>query len=85
MKTPFGYYVLNVENAKPGSQTPLKTVESSVKQQLIATKRQKALSEFVKNFKKKWTAKTECRSEYVVPDCKEYKAPTGSTGSSGAK
>jgi len=85
VKTPFGYYVLDVENAKPGSQTPLKTVESSVKQQLIATKRQKALSEFVKNFKKKWTAKTECRSEYVVPDCKEYKAPTGATGSSGAK
>jgi foldase protein PrsA len=41
VKTPFGYYVLDVENAKPGSQTPLKTVESSVKQQLIATKRQK--------------------------------------------
>jgi hypothetical protein len=38
----------------------------------------------VKNFKKKWTAKTECGSEYVVPDCKEYKAPKGSTGSSGA-
>jgi len=85
VKTPFGYYVLEVENAKPGSQTPLKTVESSVKQQLIATKRQKALSEFVKNFKKKWTAKTECRSEYVVPYCKEYKAPKGSTGSSCAK
>jgi foldase protein PrsA len=85
VKTPFGYYVLDVENATAGSQTPLKTVESSVKQQLIATKRQKALTDFVKNFRKKWTAKTECRSEYVVPDCKEYKAPKGATGTTGTK
>jgi parvulin-like peptidyl-prolyl isomerase len=80
VKTPFGYYVFDVENMTPGSQTPLKSVEASVKQQLIATKRQKALSEFVKKFKKKWTEKTECRSEYLVPDCKEYKAPKSSTG-----
>ena len=26
-------------------------------------------------FKKKWTAKTDCQPEYVVPDCKQYKAP----------
>jgi foldase protein PrsA len=80
VKTPFGYYVYQVEKTAPGTQTPLKTVEASVKQQLVATKRQKALSEFVKNFKKKWTEKTECRSEYQVPDCKGYKAPAGSTG-----
>ena len=85
VKTPFGYYVLEVENAKPGSQTPLKTVEASVKQQLIATERQKALTDFVKNFRKKWTAKTECASEYRVPDCKEYKAPKGATGTTGTK
>jgi len=83
VKTPFGFYVYNVEGATAGSSTPLKSVEASVKQQLVATKRQKALSEFVKKFKTKWTAKTECRSEYVVPDCKEYKAPKGATGTTG--
>ena len=29
----------------------------------------------MKEFKKKWMAKTECRSGYVVADCKGYKAP----------
>jgi hypothetical protein len=29
----------------------------------------------VKEFKKKWTNQTECRSGYVVQDCKTYKAP----------
>lgn len=84
VKTPFGYYVYQVEGTTPGNQTPLKSVEASVKQQLIATKRQKALTEFIKKFKTKWQAETECRGEYVVPDCKEYKAPKGSTGATGA-
>jgi foldase protein PrsA len=84
VKTPFGYYVFQVEDATKGTQTALKTVEASVKQQLVATKRQKALTEFIKKFKTKWQAETECRSEYVVPDCKEYKAPKGSTGTTGA-
>ena len=79
VKTPFGYYVFQVEDATKGTQTPLKTVEASVKQQLVATKRQKALTEFIKKFKTKWQAETECRSEYVVPDCKEYKAPKGAS------
>jgi foldase protein PrsA len=78
VKTPFGYYLYVVETITAGTATPLSQVESAIKQQLIATRQQKALSEFVKRFKKTWTAKTECRPGYVVPDCKEYKAPKGS-------
>jgi hypothetical protein len=37
--------------------------------------KKKAFEAFVKAFRKKWTAKTECRSGYVVEDCKQYKAP----------
>jgi len=81
VKTPFGYYVYEVEGKTAGNQTPLKQVESSVKQQLIATQRQKALTDFIKKFKTKWQGKTECRGEYVVPDCKEYKAPKTSSTS----
>ena len=40
-----------------------------------APRSRKALSEFVKNFRKKWTGRTECRGEYSVQDCKGYKAP----------
>ena len=32
----------------------------------------------MKEFKKKWMAKTECRSGYSVADCKGYKAPKSS-------
>jgi foldase protein PrsA len=75
VKTPFGYYVFEVLSTTVGSQQTLAQAKSSIKQQLTATQQQTALSSFVKNFKKKWMGKTECRAGYVVTDCKGYKAP----------
>lgn len=82
VKTPFGYYVYEVVSISAGSQEPLSKVQSTIKQTLTATGEQTALSKFVKEFKKKWLAKTECRSGYVVADCKSYKAPKGSAAKS---
>jgi hypothetical protein len=84
VKTPFGYYIYEVKSSTAGTQQTLKESEASIKQQLTATSQQAALSKFVKEFKKTWTAKTDCRAEYVVMDCKQYKAPkTSSTSSTG--
>jgi foldase protein PrsA len=79
VKTPFGYYIYEVKKTIPGSQQTLAQVQSSIQQQLTAQNQQKALSDFVKNFRKKWEALTECRAEYSVKDCKGYKAPATST------
>jgi foldase protein PrsA len=84
VKTPFGYYVYEVLGVTAGTQQPLSKVKSTIKQQLIATNQQKALSKFVKEFKKKWQSKTECRSGYMVQDCKGYKAPKTKAGAAGA-
>jgi foldase protein PrsA len=86
VKTPFGYYVFQVEGITKGTQQSLTQAKSSIKAQLQATRQQTALSKFVKEFKKKWQGKTECRSEYMVADCKGYKAPKTSAlpGASGA-
>jgi foldase protein PrsA len=75
VKTPFGYYVYEVVSVTPGTQEALSKVQSTIKQQLIATGEQSALSKFVKEFKKTWMNKTECRAGYTVADCKGYKAP----------
>jgi foldase protein PrsA len=83
VKTPFGYYIYEVKSSTPGTQQTLAQSEASIKQQLTATQQQAALSKFVKEFKKTWTAKTDCRTEYVVMDCKQYKAPKTSTGTTG--
>jgi foldase protein PrsA len=78
IKTPFGYYVYEVVSVTAGSQQPLSKVKTTIKAQLVSTGQQSALSKFVKDFKKKWMAKTECRSGYSVADCKGYKAPKSS-------
>lgn len=85
VKTPFGYYVFEVKSITAGTQQSLTSVRSSIKQQLIATQQQTALSTFIKNFKTKWTAKTNCRTGYVVQNCKQYKAPKGSATSSSSE
>jgi foldase protein PrsA len=83
VKTPFGYYIYEVTGTTPGTQQSLAQSEASIKQQLTATQQQAALSKFVKEFKKTWTAKTDCREGFVVMDCKQYKAPKTSTGITG--
>jgi foldase protein PrsA len=75
IKTPFGYYIFEVQSITAGSQQTLKQAEPSIKSQLTATRQQTALSKFVKEFKKKWMSKTDCRAGFVVSDCKQYKAP----------
>jgi foldase protein PrsA len=79
IKTPFGYYIYEVKKTIPGSQQALSKVQSTISQQIMAEKQQKSLSEFIKNFRKKWEGRTECRAEYSVKDCKGYKAPATST------
>jgi foldase protein PrsA len=75
VKTTFGYYIFEVTGVKAGSQQTLAQAQSTIKQQLTATQQQAALSKFIKDFRKKWTDKTDCRAGYVVMDCKQYKAP----------
>ena len=79
VKTSFGVYVFRVKRISPGSTQSLAQSEATIKAQLTATQQQSALTNFVKSFKKKWTAKTDCRSGFVVMNCKQYKAPKGSS------
>jgi foldase protein PrsA len=84
VKTPFGYYLYEVKSITKGNQQTLAQAEAAIKQQLATTGQQTALQNFVKEFKKTWTAKTECRSGYSVMDCKGFKAAKGETAATGA-
>jgi foldase protein PrsA len=79
VKTPFGFYIFRVKATHPAAQQTLAQAQASIKQQLTAQQQQTALSSFVKGFQKRWMAKTDCRPEYVVQDCKQYKAPKAPT------
>jgi foldase protein PrsA len=79
VKTPFGYYVYEVKSIVAPTQQSLAQVKASVKQQLSSQGQQGALTKFVKEFKKRWKERTECRAEYVVQDCKTFKEPKTTT------
>ncbi len=79
VKTPFGVYIFRVKKITAGSAQSLKQSEATIKAQLTATQQQSSLTNFVKSFKKRWTEKTDCRPGFVVMDCKQYKAPKGSS------
>jgi foldase protein PrsA len=70
VKTQFGYYDFLVDKVTPASQQSLQQATPTIKQLLAAQNQQKALDAFVKDFRDKWKAKTDCREGYTTPDCK---------------
>ena len=60
VKTQFGYYVFEVTKVTPASQQTLAQAKATIKQTLASQNQQKALDKFVKSFRKRWKAKTDC-------------------------
>jgi foldase protein PrsA len=67
------------EYVKGKVQQSLEQVKSTIRQQLVAQGQQTALAKFGKELQGRWKARTECRPEYVVQECAQYKAPKTTT------
>ncbi len=76
VKTQFGYYVFKVDKVTKASQQTLEQAKPTIKQVLASQSQQKALDAFVKDFRTRWKAKTDCRKGYVTQDCKNAPKPT---------
>jgi foldase protein PrsA len=84
IKTQFGYYVFQVTKVTPASQQSLAQTKETIKNLLKSQNQQKALNDFVKQFRKDYKDKTKCSKTYVIPDCSNApKAKTGTTPASG--
>jgi foldase protein PrsA len=70
VKTQFGFYVFKVTKITKASQQTLAQAKVTIKQTLASQNQQKALDKFVKAFRKRWKAKTDCREGYRTQDCK---------------
>jgi foldase protein PrsA len=70
IKTQFGFYVFEVTKVTKASQQTLDQAKATIKQTLASQNQQKALDKFVKSFRKRWKAKTDCRDGYRTQDCK---------------
>ena len=73
VKTNFGYYVFKVQKITAATQQTVKEATPTIKQLLASQNQQSALDKFVKDFRKKWKNKTECRTGFQTADCKGQK------------
>jgi len=76
VKTQFGFYVFEVTKVTQGKTQSLEQAKSTIKQTLVSQNQQKALDSFIKDFRKRWREKTECRKGYTTSDCKNGPKPT---------
>jgi foldase protein PrsA len=84
VKTQFGQYVFEVEKIQKASQQTLEQAKETIRQTLQSQNQQKALDDFVKEFRKKWKERTECREGFETQDCKGAPEPTATAQPGGA-
>jgi foldase protein PrsA len=76
IKTDTGYYVFRVTKITPGTKQTLAQSKQGIKQLLASQNQQKKLDTFSTNFRNEWRANTDCATDYVIPDCRNGRAPT---------
>jgi hypothetical protein len=75
--TTFGWFVFEVKRIRPARYKPLRSVAASIRAQLTRDGRHHALIAFVEAWQAKWTARTSCRTGYVVRGCHELRGTGG--------
>jgi foldase protein PrsA len=77
-ETNTGYFIFEVKGVVPGRSVALSKVSASIAQQLTTLHKNQNLASFVIAFRRKWTARTDCRPGYVIVNfCKQFKQPKG--------
>ena len=80
VKTQFGWYVFEVEKVTPASQQSLEQSKDTIKNLLRSERQQKALDEFIKDFREDYKDETECADDYRVAECSNAPKDEGDTG-----
>ena len=78
VKTQYGFHIIQPLSAvKPAKTTPLKDVKESIRQQLVQTKRNEAMTKWVEETKKEFAEKTHYQVGYNPPPAATDTAGTG--------
>jgi foldase protein PrsA len=80
VKTQFGWYVFKVEKVTKASQQTLEQSKDTIKNLLRSQGQQKALDEFVKQFREDYKEETNCADDYRVVECKNAPKDESETG-----
>jgi foldase protein PrsA len=80
VKTQFGWYVFEVEKVKQASQQTLEQSKETIKNLLRSQRQQKALDEFIKDFRENYKDDTACADDFRVAECKNAPKEETDTG-----
>src|SRR5262245_4738964 len=69
VKTQFGWYVFEVEKVSPASQQSLDQSKDTIRNLLRSQRQQKALDDFIKDFRAEYRGKTQCSDDYKIAEC----------------
>ena len=80
VKTQFGWYVFEVAKVTPASQQSLEQSKDTIKNLLRSERQQKALDEFIKDFRENYKEETDCADDYRVAECANAPKDGSDTG-----
>jgi foldase protein PrsA len=83
IKTQFGWYVFEVTDVTEATQQSLDEASQTIKNLLKSENEQKALDDFIEDFRNKYKDETQCADEYVVEDCDNASEETETGPASG--
>jgi hypothetical protein len=69
------YCMFEVKRITPARQQTLTQVQSSIMHQLTAEQQRRTLAAFIRAWRPRWTARTDCSPGYVVQKCRQYNGP----------
>jgi foldase protein PrsA len=83
VKTQFGWYVFEVTDVTEASQQSLEEAKETIRNLLKSENEQKALDDFIEDFREKYKDETQCAEDYVVEDCDNASEDTQTGPASG--
>jgi len=66
------YFMFEVKRIVPASYRSLAQVRGAIAKRLTAEQQRRTLAQFISAWRKKWIAKTDCHTGYVVRKCRQY-------------
>ena len=66
------FYFFRVDTINPEETQTLDDVRQQIRQQLLPTLQQQAMSDFVADYNAKWTSRTFCAEDYTVARCSNF-------------
>jgi foldase protein PrsA len=72
-----GYYIFEVVKVMPSRLTPFSQVKASLSEQLNLTERRQAIAAYIKRWRARWRAMTDCSPGFVVRECRQFVPSVG--------